>query len=161
MVRLQLRKFCNQPRRTSLVLDVQLFTDMGVRTVKALVDTGAAIPLVVRTGLFPQHSLRKSVWPVKFVTASGQVMLGGDTGLRMQLGFSIHDSATGAVSRVLCDPLWCYVAQLHSTDLIVGYPFLDGFGLTVDAAAGCLSITSDVRIRQQVVRTASTCQAAC
>jgi len=136
VMKLHLRNLGNQPRSNSLMLDVQLFTDLGMRTVKALVDTGATIPLVVRPGLFPQHKLRKSVWPVKLVTASGQVMPGGDTGLRMQLGFAVHNGDPDTVSRVLCDPLWCYVAEIHNNDLLIGYPFLDGFGLTVDPAAG-------------------------
>ena len=133
----------------SLTIPVQVCTESGTtKQLQALVDTGAAIPLVVRSGLFPLTEIQKSVWPVKFVTAAGAVMTGGTTGVKLELSFSVSAPSGHVIpggdlnSRiVVCEPVWAYEAELHKTDLILGYPFLQGFGLAVDPVAGALTLS--------------------
>ena len=104
-------------------------------------DTGAAISLVLRHGTFLESDLKKSSWPVKFVTASGAVMPGGTTGLKLELTLPISGFPEQGIGRIGCEPVWAYEADLHSTDLIIGYPFLAGFGLAVDPGTSSLFIS--------------------
>ena len=39
-------------------------------------------------------------------------------------------------------PLFAYEADLHGTDIIIGYPFLKAFGLQVDTACDCLKMSA-------------------
>jgi len=41
-------------------------------------------------------------------------------------------------------PLYAYEADLHGTDVIIGYPFLKGFGLQVDVAHDCLKMSASL-----------------
>ena len=131
----------------SLTISVQASTGTGTtKQLLALVDTGAAMPLVVKSGLFPLTEIQKSVWPVKFVTASGTVMPGGTTGVKVEISFAVAVPQEHGVPGgdkfdkqvVVCEPIWAYEADLHKTDLILGYPFLKGFGLAVDPVAEAL-----------------------
>ena len=108
---------------------------------RALVDTGAAIPLVFKSGVLPSEKLMKSTYPVKFLTASGAVMSGGTSGCKLELSFAVAIPGTEDCERVHCESVWAYEAELHSCDLIIGYPFLSGFGLGVDARANTLIFT--------------------
>lgn len=65
-------------------------------------------------------------------------MSGGTTGMRLELSFSVAVHGADTVSRVVCEPIWAYEADLFSTDLIIGYPYLSGFGLAVDPRAATL-----------------------
>ena len=69
-------------------------------------------------------------------------MTGGSAGMKLQLTFPIR--VQESIELVKCDELWAYEAELHSTDLILGYPFLTGFGLLVDSVNCCLSLSSCV-----------------
>ena len=102
-----------------------------IREVTALIDTGAAIPLVFRKGLFSESDLSRSTWPVKFVTASGAVMAGGTTGVSMEIVLPVlnSDTQSSRMENVTCASVWAYEAELHNTDVIIGYPYLAGFGL--------------------------------
>ena len=137
-----------------LVLDVQVTWNGNVRNFKALIDTGAATPLVCRRELFPTTDSQPSVWPVTFITASGGVMNGGSEGLKLQVNLPVYDyTATETRSYTAsCEPLWAYVAELGYTYLIIGHPFLEGFGLSVDPASGSLCLTNDQKIRRKVTR---------
>jgi predicted aspartyl protease len=129
------------PLSKSLVIPVMVEDVSGdKRQLSALIDTGAAVPVVVKKGLFDSKLLQGSICPVKFVTASGQELTGGTTGLKLQLKFSVRDTETGMAKNVSCEPIWAYEADLHATDLILGYPFLQGFGLIVDTVENCLSL---------------------
>ena len=127
-----------QPKKvsTALILTVSVsipgVAEVQEKRVKALVDTGAAIPLVFRTGLFPSSVLQASVWPVKFVTASGSVMFGGTSWSRMIISFPVKESGIDQHVKVVCDAVWAYEASLSNADLIIGYPFLAGFSLCAD-----------------------------
>ena len=123
-------KFDLPHSEVSLVISVLAVCQSGQRELKALIDTGAAVPLVFKTGLFAEDCLKKSVWPVKFVTASGTVMTGGTSGCKLEIWMTVSGSEGPEV--VACNPLWAYEADLKSCDLIIGYPFLSGFGLGVD-----------------------------
>ena len=127
---------------TSLVIPVQARSGSVTQTLRALVDTGAAMPLVIRTGAFPASVIQKSTWPVKFVTASGTVMTGGTTGVKLEISLPVAVPGQELVNRVECEALWAYEADLHSTEMIIGYPFLKGFGLAVDPGANSLVFSS-------------------
>ena len=126
-----------------LVVEVSLVTGTETRKARALVDTGAAVPIVFRTGLFAAEKLQKALWPVKFMAANGQRLHGGEQGLRLQVCLPVRDS-TDCQHAGVCSPLWGYQANLHSTDVILGYSFLRGFGLLVDPVTGCLRIAGTV-----------------
>ena len=134
-----------EPVSTTLLLPVRLvIRNTVVREVVALIDTGAAIPLVFRKGLFPESDLSKSTWPVKFVTASGAVMPGGTTGLSVEIVLPVLNSeiVPPRFEGVSCAPVWAYEAELHNTDVIIGYPYLAGFGLGVDPGANALTMSA-------------------
>jgi hypothetical protein len=95
-----------------LKVDVLLISGAETRKARALVDTGAAVPIVIRTGLFPSDLLKKSLRPVRFVTANGQELSGGGLGIKAQVCLPVH-VGRHRVSEGLCDPLWCYQADLH------------------------------------------------
>ena len=42
-------------------------------------------------------------------------------------------------------PLFAYEADLHGTDIIIGYPFLKAFGLQVDTACDCLKMSASTK----------------
>ena len=145
LVRLKYRHLIDH---TSLIVSVQVVSGSMTKTLRALIDTGAAMPMVIRSGIFPTSMMQRSVWPVKFVTASGSVMAGGTYGLKLEVSLSVmipDESGTDLVDRVQCQPLWAYEAELHSCDLIIGYPFLKGFGLAIDPGANSLIYSSVVR----------------
>ena len=132
----------------------------GSRVLRGPIDTRSATQLVVREGAIPITDLSKYVWQVTFLTASGQVLPGGSQGLKLQLNLSVQDDlrvsddhelnhGTGYTT-VACVPIWAYSAKLHQTDLIIGYPFLDGFGLAVDPTAGCRRFTSDSEVLRRL-----------
>ena len=75
------------------------------------------------------------------MTASGAVMSGGTTGCKLELNFSVAVLDTEVHNRVVCESVWAYEADLHSCDLIIGYPYLSGFGLAVDPGAGVLILS--------------------
>ena len=133
---------------TMLVVDVLLMAGTETRNSRALVDTGPAVPIVFRTGLFAASLLQEALWPVKFMTANGQHLQGGKQGLKLQVCLPVRDSSDyqqwGSRSS-----LWGYQADLHSTDVILGYPFLRGFGLLVDPVTGCLRCTGTVFLSSQ------------
>ena len=136
------------PVPKALILRVKARCVAGERDLHALVDTGAAVPLVFRKDLFPREYLSKSVCPVKFVTASGNTMMGGLAGLKLQLTFPILvDEST---ETVICDEMWPYEAELHSTELILGYPLLTGFGLGVDSVHSCLRLSQSDTLRSNM-----------
>ena len=55
---------------TSLLIPVDITLGTVRLRVNGLVDTGAAIPLVIKKGLLPSSQLQNATWPVRFETAS-------------------------------------------------------------------------------------------
>ena len=72
-----------------MVMTVQATWPGGERRLRALVDTGSATPLVVRRDVFSETELSKATWPVTFLTASGQVLPGGSSGIKLQLSLVV------------------------------------------------------------------------
>ena len=116
---------------------------MEVGCVRPSLTTETAIPLIIKKGVLPDACLQNSGWPVKYTTANGDAMEGGATGLRVQVSLSVLSCQEQVL--VQCDPMWAYVADLHVIDVIISYPFLEGFGLTVDAAGSCLGFSATRR----------------
>ena len=60
--------------------------------------------------------------------------------MKLQLSFLVKCPDSGIQKSVTCEPVWAYEAELHASDLILGYPFLQGFGMLVDPVDNCLSL---------------------
>ena len=103
---------------TALLLNLTVVSVSGERKLRALVDTGSAMPLVVKKGIFPASDIQKAVWPVQFVTTSGDAMILGSTCLKLEISFSVAVPETDSVNIVLCERLLAYEANLCSTEVI-------------------------------------------
>ena len=103
----------------------------------ALVDSGARLPLVFRTGLFPTERLQNAQFPVSFTTADGSVMHGGKLGVFLGLCLPVQ-VGSGESSLIRTYPIFAYEAPLHGVDILIGYPFLKAFDLVIDAVSDCL-----------------------
>lgn len=107
--------------------------------VTVLVDTGCAVPLILRRGLFDSSVLKPSKRPVRFVTASGETLAGGEHGLHLKVQLPVRDFRDNPYN-ITCSSVWAFEAALPSLDAIVGFPFLALFQLLVDPALHCLRI---------------------
>ena len=110
-----------------LLLDVSIKCSAGSFAARALVDTGARIPLVFRPGLLPPGTVQPAKFPVQFSTATGAPMVGGTSGLMLQLVLPVE--ASTELFLVKTTPLFAYEADVVGCDLIIGYPFLKAFHL--------------------------------
>ena len=105
-----------------LVIKTRAVLSDGVeRRLNALVDTGAEACLV-KQGLFPAHLTYPAPKPVRFETANGQVLRGGDRCIRCSLLFQCE-------STELCSPeilefgVEFYEADIK-VDAILSFPWL-------------------------------------
>ena len=119
------------------MIQALLVTEFGQRSVKALVDTGCAIPLVFIPGIYTEAQLQESSWPVKCTAANGDLLAGGTHGLKVQLKLPVVQRHAESLQErpvicVLTDAVWAYEAGIQGTDLIIGYPFQKGFGISVN-----------------------------
>ena len=124
-----------------LVLQAHVKTAAGRQQFRVLVDTGAKIPLVFRHGLFPRRVLRKACFPVNFTTADGQPMAGGTHGLFLE--FLLPIWRHGRLINARTCSLFAYEANIQGVDVIMGYPFLKVFNLSVDAQHDRLVVCPD------------------
>ena len=113
-----------------LVLSATLKCAAAMHKVRVLVDTGAKIPLVFRRGLLAGDALRKATFPVQFSMVDGQNMEGGSHGIFVELRLPVNVAGRLIDARTV--PLFAYEANIHGIDVIVGYPFLKVFNLSVD-----------------------------
>ena len=79
----------------ALYLNIQLtWTVSGITHSmfsRALVDTGAAFPILVNRGLIPSEHFQKCRRPYRFVSASGETLEGGQNGLLMAVSLPVSD----------------------------------------------------------------------
>ena len=113
-----------------LMLDVKLRFGSVSLSARALIDTGARIPLVFQRGLVPASLVKPARFPVRFSTASGDAMEGGSTGLMLRTVLPVWSN--GEKVLVKTSPLFAYEACLSGCDVILGYPFLKAFRLLPD-----------------------------
>ena len=121
-----------------LVLRAQVRSSAGIHDVKVLVDTGAKIPLAFRKGLFAKEALKVAQFPVHFSVADGQPMEGGTHGAFLQLRLPVHTDQGLVLAKTA--RLFAYEANIRGMDVIVGYPFLKSFGLSVDTSNDSLCL---------------------
>ena len=115
-------KVTQQGDKLQLLLKISAeLPDGSHRVLDVLVDTGAEANLT-RVGLFPNHLTRAAEIPLKFVTANGQGLVGGQTCVDLVLEFTqVVDG------RVLPDP--CrrkasfYEADIR-VDAILSFPWM-------------------------------------
>ena len=121
--------------------------------VSALIDTGCAVPIVFRKGLFADTVLEKASKPIRLLTASGEQLSGGTEGVHLQVTLPVRDFENKRF-RAKCGTVWGVEAALSGYDVIVGHPFLALFQLLVDPAHECLrnlpsdAHTVDVALRK-------------
>ena len=60
----------------------------------------------------------------------------------MEIRLPVKDGTESFTVRTL--PLFAYEADLHGTDIIIGYPFLKAFGLQVDTACDWLNMSASI-----------------
>ena len=123
-----------------LMLDVSLKCASRTFAARALVDTGARIPLVFRHSLLPPGLLQPARFPVQFSTATGAPMSGGTSGLMLQLVLPIE--ANEEVFLVKTTPLFAYETDIAGCDIIIGYPFLKAYHLLPDPVRDRLTFWS-------------------
>ena len=116
----------------------------GTRSARALIDTGASFPITLNTGFLPRKALQKSRFPVRFTNASGFRMLGGDLGAPVRVSLPVFEDSPGDSTLVesCCAALWAMTVSIADVDVILCYPFLKLFGLTVDSARDCLRFSA-------------------
>ena len=119
-----------------MLIQAMVKTPAGRTQVRVLVDTGAKVPLVFRKDLLPKPCLKKACYPVHFLTVDGQRMEGGTHGQFMELWLPIYRNERLITARTCA--LFAYEADIKDIDIIMGYPFLKAFKLSVDAEHDCL-----------------------
>ena len=105
-------------------------------TARVLIDTGCRVALLFRRGLV--ETLMPAAKPLRFTTASGADLSGGEKGAILSLDLTISGARGPCFARV--SKIFGYEADISGPDMIIGYPLLAQFGLLVDAGASCLSL---------------------
>ena len=121
-----------------IVLEAQIWSLVGPQDVHILIDTGARIPIAFRSGLIEDKLLHKAQFPVKFSVADGQPMSGGTHGTFLGIKLPIKQNNKEVLVRTA--PLFAYEASIVGMDLIIGYPFLKAFGISIDTSQDCLTL---------------------
>ena len=113
---------CTKNDKVQLIMELPTILPNGeIKNLKVLIDTGAQANLV-RTGLISQHLFQGAPKILRFVTASGQRLEGGEHVVNVQLQFSSIEE-TGKKSRTFVFPTTFYEAAIK-VDAILSYPWL-------------------------------------
>ena len=88
---------------------------------KVLIDTGAETNLV-RKGLVPEHLFHMAEKPIRLVTASGQVLPGGDKVVRLGMTFGTISGENAQTGTFEC----CadFLEAEIKVDAILSYPWM-------------------------------------
>jgi len=105
-------------------------------TARVLIDTGCRVALLFRRGLV--ETLMPAAKPLRFTTASGAGLSGGEKGAILSLDLTISGARGPCFARV--SKIFGYEADISGPDMIIGYPLLAQYGLLVDAGASCLRL---------------------
>lgn len=120
-----------------LVFDIETITKQeGTKVLRTLVDTGCRIRLLCKPGVFSAHSLEQAKLPLQIMSADGSHVEGGTHGIKMALKLPINRAGRGIT--ITFPEAWCWVANITSVDLIIGYPYLQMHRLLVDTGENCL-----------------------
>ena len=87
-----------------LVLEAQLRSPVGPQDVRALIDTGARIPIAFRQGLIDAVALHKAQFPVRFSVADGQPMDGGSHGTFVEILMPVKQDGMDILVRTTPPP---------------------------------------------------------
>ena len=106
-----------------------------------LIDTGCRLPLIFKKGLIPSSLLVRAERPIKICTADNSPLRGGDRGCLMNLEIPIYvGSGSGSADTLQVQNVWAYEANIHGSDMILGYIFLKRFNLIVDCSTDKLRV---------------------
>ena len=87
-----------------------------------------------RTGLVSPVEEARTKLRIK--TAGGSLMSGGTKGAMLSLVLPVVRKGKNQLVR--CKAVWCYEAQISGVDMILGYPFLKAFRMSVNCPKDCL-----------------------
>ena len=112
-----------------LVFNVLIEHEGKSHTARTLVDTGAKVTLIVKTGVLTKTVM--ATHPLNLITADGSPMKGGNVGAFVDLKIPIHVPSKKKMdpSSIVCKRQWVYEAEIAGVDLIIGYPFLHAMQL--------------------------------
>ena len=107
-----------------LVLQVLLTEKGPAHVLRTLVDTGAKVPLIVKTGVL--QSSTAAAHPLNLVTADGTPMMGGTTGATatLKIPIAVPKGRRLTTSAMVVQDHWVYEADISGVDMIIGNPFL-------------------------------------
>ena len=107
-----------------LLLQVLIFNGSRSCTLRALIDTGAKVSLLINTGIL--HDTVAAANPLNLVTANGTPMRGGQFGAEVTLKIPIavpHKKKMVSHALTLKNQ-WAYEADIKGVDMIIGYPLM-------------------------------------
>ena len=135
-----------------LVLNVLLLHEQHTHLLRALVDTGAKVPLIVRSGTLQTTS--PSPTPLQLVTADGTPMLGGTTGGTATLKVPVAVPCGGKLktSALVFKDQWVYEANISGVDMIIGNPFLYAMKMVPIPSRRVMMLEEDVLTLQSYRR---------
>ena len=111
------------------------FGEYGVKRIGALIDTGCEVFAVGKRSAFPEASLRPARRPLALSAVGSQPVPGGTEGAQVNISLPVCHYL-GTLQEV-CTDAWMYSADV-TPELILGYPFLVAYGLTVDTVKHCV-----------------------
>ena len=111
------------------------FGEYGVKRIRALIDTGCEVFAVVKRSAFPEGSLRPARRPLALSAVGSQPVPGGTEGAQVNISLPVCHYL--GPLQCVCTDAWIYSADVTPA-LILGYPFLVAYGLTVDTVKHCV-----------------------
>lgn len=147
----------SDPHWSALVLRVKVRLGDTEVWWKALVDTGAGVNLV-RGSLIPEELWQRASKPLRFQTASGELLQGGQRGLVVPVSFKAR-TARRAIGRSITKDLWFYEGDI-SFDCILSFRFLATHQIVVVPHSQCLlwgkSVVSGIDLGNETARSGKT-----
>ena len=138
-------------KHMELLLQVLVNDGTSEFTLRALIDTGAKVALLINNGIL--HNTTVASNPLNLVTANGAPMNGGQFGAHVTLKIPI---ALPCKKKLLPQALtlknqWAYEADIRGVDMIMGYPFVVAMRLLPIPSQHILMLDTDFIVEQQKI----------
>ena len=111
------------------------FGEYGVKRIRALIDTCCEVFAVGKRSALPEGSLRPARRPLALSAVGSQPVPGGTEGAQVNISLPVCHYL--GPLQCVCTDAWIYSADV-TPELILGYPFLVAYGLTVDTVKHCV-----------------------